>query len=233
MRLRSLAILAAFAVIAAPAHAQYTFITDYYGFSWETTQSGQQWQDGNIWNMTGIIDDMMPPLVFDLSANEYTYYLTGAVQTGPAMLLGSGVDTHNGPYTDWEILYADGATFNVYEDASKNHDWGTNPPNPLYLNTFTDGTLYLGAVTSNLYFLIRQYTNTGNELGSFECDLSFQSGTHLSDIHGPVGGYTFAGVTKRPQASIPVGYKERVDGQQFVTPVEATTWGGIKSLYRR
>ncbi len=231
MKLRIAVITAALlATASVAAQAQYQFITDYYGFSWE---NGAHWTAGTEWKMDGILDDIIPPLTADFGANEYTYYMSGNSQSGPAVQVGSGIDPRNGAYVIYQIVYT-GGRLDVYEDPSKDHDWGINPTNGTSPATFINGTLYLGATMSNTVFYITKYTSTGYELGSFEADLTFDSGSHLFQI-GSVGssGYTFAGLTKNNRSAIPTGYLERIDGQQFVTPVLPTTWGGIKSQFAR
>ena len=216
-----------------------TFITDYYGFSWETTPSGPYTplQAGNTYQMTGTIDALLPPLTFNTSTNEYTFVITGGVQVGPAVVAGSGSD-FRGPYTTYQVTYADGAGFSIYEDpiaGGTHYNWGTFPPNATSPATFTDGTPYLTATSRNWVAYINVYSSgsyAGQEIGSFDTDLTFTGGSHVGEVGG-VGatGYNFAGLTKNPHASIPAGYKERIDGQQFVTPVQPSTWGGIKQLF--
>lgn len=214
------------------------FITDYYGFNWETTPSGPYvpWQAGNVYQMVGVVDAILPPLTFNSVVNEYTFTMMGHVQRGPATVVGSGFDLR-GAYTVYQILYFDGGTMSIYEDPAKNSTFAPNPTDPLNLDVpekFVDGTLYLDAVCLGLYAIINRYDVSGDEIGSFETLLDFTGGSHVGEIGGiGVDGYSFAGLTKNPHASIPVGYRERVDGQQFVTATEPTTWGGIKSLYAK
>lgn len=230
MKLRIAVITAALlATASVAAQADYQFITDYYGYSWE---NGAHWQPGTEWKMDGILDDILPPMTADFGANEYTYYMSGNSQDGPAVPVGSG-GIGTGAYVIYQINYT-GGRLDVYEDPSKNHNWGVNPVNATSPATFIDGTLYLGATMSNTVFFITKYTATGYEIGSFEADLNFDSGSHLAEaIAGGTGGYTFAGLTKNNRSAIPTGYLERIDGQQFVTPVLPSTWGAIKSQYAK
>jgi hypothetical protein len=219
-------------LVSAPALAQYQFITDYYGFSWEEPVGAPPLQPGNTYQMVGLVDAVLPPLTANFSANEYTFAILNAVQNGPALVVGAGFD-YRGAFTIYQVNYADGSRFQVWEDPSFNHNWGINPPNATSPSTFIDGTLYLDATSSHLVVYINLYGN-GDEIGSFETDLVFTGGSHVGQLGGPgQTGYSFAGLTKKQQAAIPQGYKERVDGQELVTPVEPTTWGGIKSLYKR
>lgn len=233
------AALAGALLIIAPAAFADVFITDYYGFSWETTPGGAYvpLQAGNVYQMTGTIDAMLPPLVFNTNLNEYTFVISNAVQVGPKVVAGSGSD-FRGPYTTYQITYADGALFQIYEDpiaGGTHYNWGVNPPNATSPATFADGALYLNATSVNFVAYINVYSAgiyAGQEIGSFDTNLKFVGGTHVGDVGG-VGatGYNFAGLTKNPHASIPLGYKERVDGQQFVTATQPTTWGKIKNLF--
>lgn len=228
MKLRIAVITAALLATASVAAQADTFLTDYYGFSWE---NGAHWTSGTEWKMDGILDDILPPLTADFGANEYTYYMSGNSQNGPAVAVGSGFDPRNGSYTIYQINY-DGGRLDVYEDPAKNHDWGVNPANGTSPSTFIDGTLYLGAAMSNTVFYITRYAS-GNEIGSFEADLTFDGGSHWSQINFATSGYTFSGLTKNARSAIPTGYVERVDGQQFVTPVLPSTWGSIKHQYAK
>jgi hypothetical protein len=223
-------------LVAAVAQAD-VFITDYYGFSWETTPSGQYvpLQSGNTYDIDGVVDAILAPLTSDFQHNQYTFAIQGGVQNGPAAVVGSGVD-FRGAYTEYQVGYFDGANFSVYEDplaGGTSANWGVNPPNATSPSTFVDGSPYLTATTRNWASYINVYTN-GQEIGSFEMDLTFTGGTHVGEVGGPgTTGYSFAGLTKNPHASIPTGYKERIDGQQFVTPVQPSTWGAIKKLYAK
>jgi hypothetical protein len=229
--------LASLLLVGASANAAtYSFITDYYGYSWETASDGgpprAPLAAGNIWQMVGIVDGVQPPLTADLVNNELTFTLMNLSQSGDASAVAAGTDARRGPWIMYQVTYVDGATFNLYLDSSKNHDWGTNPPNATAPSTFQDGTPYLTASTRNMNVLITEYTSTGDEIGTFETDLTFNGGSHWSEIGNGTSGYSFAGISKRPEASVPTGYKERVDGQQFITPVQPATWGAIKGLYR-
>lgn len=236
MKIGLVALVGALLLCSAVASAD-VFITDYYGFSWETTPGGPYvpWQPGNLYQMVGVVDAILPPLTYNPALNEYTFVMDGHYQRGAATVVGSGFDLR-GAYTVYQILYYDGGTMNIYEDPSKNSLFTPNPTDPLNLDVpekFVDGTLYLSSTCYGLYAIINRYTVSGDEIGSFETLLEFTGGSHVGEIGGPGShGYSFAGLTKNPHASIPVGYKERIDGQQFVTPVEPTTWGGVKNLYR-
>lgn len=236
MKIGLVALVGALLLCGAVASAD-VFITDYYGFSWETTPSGPfvPWQVGNLWQMVGVVDAILPPLTYNPALNEYTFFMDNHIQRFNAQVVGSGFDLR-GAYTVYQILYTDGGTMNIYEDPSKNSVFTPNPASPTNLDVpekFTDGTPYLTATCQGLYFIVNRYNVSGDEIGSFETLLTFTGGSHVGEVGGPgTAGYSFAGLTKNPHASIPVGYKERIDGQQFVTATEPTTWGGIKKLYR-
>ena len=237
MKVATIAFAACLLLLGSVASATtYSFITDYYGFSWETGANGGPPQAplaaGNIWQMVGVVDGVNAPLTADLVNNEMTFAVLNQVQNGPSAPLSSGIDARRGPWVEYQILYQDGATMNLYLDSSKNHDWGINPPNATVPSTFIDGTPYLTSSTRNMTVLLTEYTNSGDEIGSFETDLTFTGGSAFSQLGGVNTGYSFAGISRRPEASVPTGFKERVDGQQFTSPVAPTTWGGIKQLYR-
>lgn len=230
MKLRTAFITAALlATASVAAKADFQFITDYYGYSWE---NGAHWAPGTEWRMDGILDDIIPPLTADFGVNEYTYYMSGNSQNGAAVAVGSG-GVGSGAFVIYQINY-DGGRLDVYEDPAKNHNWGVNPVNGTSPSTFIDGTLYLGATMANTVFFITKYTATGYEIGSFEADLTFDGGSHFAEATaGGTAGYTFAGLTKNNRSAIPTGYLERIDGQQFVTPVLPSSWGAIKSQFAK
>src|ERR1051326_1654720 len=137
-------------LVAAVAQAD-VFITDYYGFSWETTPSGQYvpLQSGNTYDIDGVVDAILAPLTSDFQHNQYTFAIQGGVQNGPAAVVGSGVD-FRGAYTEYQVGYFDGANFSVYEDplaGGTSANWGVNPPNATSPSTFVDGSPYLTATT--------------------------------------------------------------------------------------
>jgi hypothetical protein len=228
--------------VAAPAPAaSYSFITDYYGYSWETAgelpglpyASPTSLQADTVWQAVGVVDGLELPLMANLDTNELTFALLDAHQDGARVFIASGVDARRGPWTEYQVFYTDGATFNLYLDPSMNHEWGTNPPNGTAPSTFTDGTAYLTATCHNMSSFLTVYSNTGDEIGSFETDLTFNGGSNWYQLNYVANGYSFAGIARRPEASIPAGYKERVDGQQFVSPRKPVAWGAIKGLYGR
>ena len=70
--------------------------------------------------MVGVVDAVIPPLTADFVTNEYTFVITGAVQQGAAVVTGGGTDLR-GTYTSYQISYANGARFEIYEDPAKNN----------------------------------------------------------------------------------------------------------------
>jgi hypothetical protein len=78
-----------------------------------------------------------------------------------------------------------------------------------------------------------EYTDSGEDIGSFDADLTFTGGSAWSQIAYAKSGYTF-GTFVSKEGIVPSGYIAHIDGDLFVTstPVRATTWGAIKGLYR-
>ncbi|MCK4546171.1 MAG: hypothetical protein KAW17_01905 [Candidatus Eisenbacteria sp.] len=193
---------------------QYLF--DYYGFSWE---------ESNLLQEVGFIDQIMPPLTADLVNYQYTFAWVD-------LNIDSAIPM--GPY--WRYTYV-GGSFRVYEDASFNawYDDSNCPSLTLISDpsTFTDSELYLEAVVDTI---IHMY-NSMTKIGSFSGTISYVGGTHLGEI--PLGfrdGTVFGGTTANPLGCIPVGCDYRWDGQAFSLeqPVgaEHNSWGAVKSLYR-
>jgi hypothetical protein len=73
--------------------------------------------------------------------------------------------------------------------------------------------------------------------GSFNGDIAFNRGTQSGSIPpAQLNGWTFAGLTSGGGTGTPEGYQHQVDGEirvPDVVPATPTTWGQVKSTYRR
>ena len=115
-------------------------------------------------------------------------------------------------------------TVRIYSDLGPStlHDFATP-------STFTDGILILaGDVSGSLTRLVFSST-----LGSFVGSVLWTGGVRLGELAENTSGWAFGGGWSR-QTLRPVGYQETWDGKvdQAVIAVQATTWGGVKALYR-
>jgi hypothetical protein len=221
-RMRPLFALLAALALAAPVKAD-TLLFDYVGFDYESPDPnpGTFGEAGSGYVGLGIVPGLFAPLVADTTTNEYTYLVSGLTPL---------TTTTIGSYI---IVDYSAGTLAIYED-SKNSgtaaDYGTLPPNATAPSSFTDGTLYLTGTLAGFQFVYNNATNTG----SYNATFTVTGGSQL--VNFPLyqrDGWTFAGASGNA-LSIPDGYLHQVDGQNFLGPVptRASSWGGIKTLYR-
>ena len=188
-----------------------------YGYSYFTPPEGV----GTVTTVLGFLD---PPVGFDypfpvdFANNEYTFFFETTIQS-----------VTPGPMTT-EIFYAN-TTFTIYEDPSKNGDFGTNPPNGTAPSTFQDGTVIL---TGNFHDIVRLDYNFGFPEPTVLGTIDFTGGTKLGQLSG--GGINWVlhgGLSSNPLTGIPSGYQHNWSLKiiKGTVPVEESSWGKIKSLY--
>jgi len=210
--------LALIPVMATGASAQT--IIDYNGNAWETGGFPPS-NIGDQFFAVGDITDVFPPLTWDTSLYEYTWYAQGAVSLGETVL-GDEVT----------VLYS-GGDFQIYVDdfspIGTNRDYGTNPPNATSPSTFVDATADPNYLHGNFTSFKVVYNNVSNT-GYWEGTLFFDTGTFVNNV-GTQNGYTFAATLGEPFT--PEGYTLQGAGNIFLEPnaTEATSWGQIKGLY--
>jgi hypothetical protein len=101
-------------------------------------------------------------------------------------------------------------------------------------STFTDGTMLLRGVFSS--FTILDFTQFGGPSGTItNTDIDFVAGSALGELqsHGVQHNWSWSGWFD-VVAPVPDGYQLLYGGKLEVespTPVEASTWGQIKSLF--
>jgi hypothetical protein len=215
-----LLILAATACVGV-AHADVAII-DYQGYSWETGGFPAS-NPGDVMNIVGVVDQIDPLFNISLAGTEVTFYVTGLVSQGQVV---------NGDVIS--VSYS-GGTIELWDDPSKDHDYGSNPPNASAPPSFVNGTLFLGGTFDNFFL----YYDTASGAGAFEGQVSFTSGSGLPALTlMPAPGYTFGGALS-PVAvgpNIPQGYDLQIDGTLQIDcciGVEQKSWSGIKNLYRQ
>ena len=222
MKKLPLLLVVAASMSAGPARSQDAII-DYQGYTYET--GGFQPSDaGDVLSILGIVDALDARFLIDLSMDEVTLYVTSLVSTGQVDI-GGGI---------LSIAYT-GGTIDLYQDPSRDHDFGINPPNPPATpNTFTNGSLFLGGTLSDFFLFFDPSTGSG----AYEANANFTSGSGLATL-GQMDalGYTFGGVLDRSTgATIPQGYDLQADGViqvQVRVSVEPRSWGAVKDLYRQ
>jgi len=158
------------------------------------------------------------PITVDFVTNEYTFYIQTSIQS-----------IIPGPFTT-TYGYAN-AGFSIYEDPSKNSDYGVNPPNGTSPSTFQDGSVILSGTLSNI---TRLDYNMGFPEPTVVADCTFTGGSRLGELIQGNNWTIHGGISTNPLMGIPTGY-----GQSWSTkiifsgplPVENSTWGNIKALY--
>lgn len=212
----SLALLPLYAVGAS---AQT--IINYDGNVWETGGFPPS-NAGDVLSGVGFVSDVFPPLTWDTSLYEYTWYIQGLVSLGESV---SG--------TEVTVVYS-GGEYQIYVDdffpIGTPGTYGSNPPNATAPSTFIDATAdpnYLHGDFTSFQTVFNSASNTGN----WEGTIYFDSGTFVNNV-GTQDGYTFVATIGDPFP--PAGYDLQGAGNIFLTPnaVENTSWGQIKGLYR-
>ena len=181
-------------------------------------------QVGTVTTMLGILEPengFTYPLVLDMVNNQFTYVWTSTIT--------SIVTTFN-----TEITYAN-TTFTIYEDAiggGTAADPGTNPPNGTAPSTYTDGTAILIGTLSNVTRIDLNPLFPQNI--TFVGEIAFTGGTRVGELQN--GDWTYhGGLSDDVVFNIPAGYRWRWTTKAVffeTVPVEESTWGRVKSLYR-
>jgi hypothetical protein len=197
---------------------------DYVGFDYESPDlnTSQFGEVGSGYVGLGTVENLFAPLVFDDSANEYTYVFSGLTSTA------------RNTFGDFVVVDYSGGLLRIYEDSKTTGtaaQYGVEPPNGLAPSSFIDGTLFLEGTLSNFQLVF----NTTNNSGSFESGFLATGGAQIANIPpGDRDGWTFAGATGNA-TNIPLGYDHQIDGQVFLTKptqTQSATWGTVKALYR-
>jgi len=223
----ALGFLAAVAVPVASAGPAFDWDPAYF---WEPGATFDNSIPNSEMKIVGIISAFGPPFDF-LNANDptkdYTFYCEG--------LISQGTLTQGPPSTEFYTTNYTGGTITIYEGTPRDAVFTANPPNVDVPSTFTDGTVLLTGTFTSFYTQSNNFTafQTGNAEGT----INWTGGSliDLTETGGqPCPGLFTGGTTWRTDVLIP-GYLFRHDGKIDLNcpiPVEHTTWGGVKSLYR-
>ncbi len=225
-RLLLLALLAAAVAVPAAVQAAITNPVIDFGVSYAKEDSraanDKTSTAGDTLTIVGKVANFQDPFA-DLDAHsttlEYTYVMTGLV---------SGGSYTDGPYYNTDYS---GGTLRIYEDPSMDADFGN-------MATFSNGTLILEATFTSFQTAVIQFpTCDGTQNGGFQ----FTGGTLFSRVSE--GGIGYTGIdtgafavcsTTPPSAQVAQGYFGESDTKLDVnppTPVEKSSWGGIKTRY--
>jgi hypothetical protein len=223
-----LLLIAAVCLSAAPARAQTTTLASFTGFDYLVPAGPLSGANpGDQYASVGFITSSNPLLlsVYNPVANEYTYYLNATVSA-------AFYDAFAGVV---EIAFNPGGTIGIHEDSRTTGtaaSYGINPPNATAPPTFVDGTLGLSAQVDNLVLIYDYSSNQGN----FEGQANLVGGAWLALV--PVAqrnGWVLGGLAGAPNASVPQGYINQVNGELVLptaTNANQKSWGSIKALYR-
>jgi len=170
---------------------------------------------------------------------EYTFIWAGMTSTGSLHTPIAGGGTYH--RTDYNS-----GVFRIYEDLTPDAPTAAggmppNPPNATVPANFTDGTLILEGNIFNFYTTITRFSN-GNFATAFRGDYQFTGpigGTYYARVAGQLqnilGGLWCAEGTANGLCDLPDGYSSHPNGKfdgPPPVPVQATTWGAIKQMYR-
>lgn len=219
-------VLAALVVLMPGAARAQSLLADYVGYDYEFPDlDGAQFGEvGSGYVSLGFVPGLFAPLVPDVVANEYTYYISGL--TSMSVM----------PIGDFLVIIYGAGTLSIYEDSKTlgtPGDYGINPPNGTAPPSFVDGNLFLTGTLTNFQYVL----DTVNGTGSFEADFDITGGSELANGNVPPNqtmGWTFAGTTAN-ELNMPEGYAHQVDGQIFLNepvPSQPTSWGRVKAQYR-
>jgi hypothetical protein len=194
--------------------AQEQFVIN--GYSYFTPPEGV----GTVTTVVAFLDPpngFTYPVTLDFVNNEYTFYFQSAIAT-----------VTPGPVTT-EYNYA-AAQFYIYEDATKNGNFGINPPNATSPSTFQDGTVVLTGTISNLR---RTDYNMPFPEPFFLAECTFTGGTKFGELVQGNNWNWHGGLSSNP-VFVLQGYRHRWASKIVFAgplPAEQTTWGNIKALY--
>jgi len=217
-------LLAACAVVAAPAARAQSLLFDYVGFDYEETNgiAGQFGEPGRSYVGLGTVPFLFAPLVSNTALNEYTVVMSGLTSTGFTTV------------GNYRIISYTAGSITLYEDpkaSGTTADYGMAPPNPVAPASFEDGDPILVGSLTSFQFMV----DLTNGTGSFEAVFTVTGGSQLANFPpNQRDGWTFAGSTGNA-LNIPEGYAHQIDGQTFLnapTAARRTTWGRLKAGYR-
>lgn len=223
-----LLIFTAALALSAPAIADDVFLVGFAGFDYENPNPnpGTYLAVGDGYKAVGFVSSFGPLLepYIDESTNEYTFFMFNLTVTNH--FFGGGV---------LEVSLSNGGRGRYYEDSRTSGTagvYGVNPPNATSPSTFIDGSVAIGGSIDNMVLTYDFNSDQGDFVGQMNLD----EGTQLVYVpSGQRSGWHLGGLVGRPNAIIPAGYDNQIQGECRLpgsTPTTTKTWGGIKALYR-
>lgn len=209
-------------------------------FAYETNYANLTSQPASNLSMVGIINLFCAPLDFlnpQDPTTEYTFVFLNLVSQGTSII-------PVGPVTVFDTNYDQGLFF-IYESPRNSPGALTpmpaNPPNASVPANFSDGTVILSGVLNN--FNTNVTVGAAGPSGQFRGDYRITGGTLFGlfptqdNQNGLFHGVWCAPVVPNgTTCNVQTGYSAHVDGKFDEplppTPVNMSTWGAIKALYR-
>jgi len=182
--------------------------------------------------IVGTISTFGPPLDFlDASdpTKDYTFYAHGMISNGTVI-------TPFPPFGNFYRTNYTGGSIEVYEGTPRDAVFDPFPPNANVPSTFVNGTVILSGTLSSLYWETNDIT--AHMVGNAEGEISWTGGAYFDRVSQnqlPCPSLFTGGTTWLPSLMID-GYLFRHDGKidlDCPTPVRTSSWGRVKTLYRR
>jgi len=216
-------------LVASSASAQSFTMLNFTGFMYEEDNASEvvgfpPSNPGDVLAAVAFIESIGPELDWNTDEVELTLVLYDLVSVGEVDIGGISYIEYVGGALD---VVADAYTESWYTAPV----YGTDPPNATAPPNFWDGEIYLHGEFFVFYMTYSPTLHTG----SFQGTLNWTGGTQLNSLYYGYEGYTIAGTVDPFAAQVPTGYDlEQVGHVTFdpVIPVEETTWGQVKDLYR-
>lgn len=198
-RFSFVALLLVVALLSMPYTARAgDIIMNHFGFLYETggfpTSSA-----GDALTGVGVLTNVNPSVGWNFTTDEFTWIIKNLISIGQT--------SPDGGRT--LIINYMGGSIGLYDDPSRNQDWGINPPNATTPSSFEDGDQILIGAFSQFVMMY----DTVYKIGSYQGVVSFTGGSSLDDLPEP-NGLVFAG-TIGPEwdPNIPEGYDVESVGQ--------------------
>jgi len=220
-------------LVASSVIAQEASVLNITGYLYESDNTTgvdgfAESNPGDILAGYGFVTDTNEPLEWSQDNFEYTWYMYDLVSEGTQDLGNNLI----------RIMYSSGH-IDIIADryVSPDHSsatYGIDPPQSQYLDTFTNGRIYLHGTFSN--FALTYNTETGN--GNFEGDPFFEVGPWYQSmgyyLDNPAG-YSVVGVVNSDNiGTIPDGFDLYADGNVYhysTVPNDDVSWGSIKNMF--
>lgn len=228
MKRCALMLLLGLGLAVAPALADDVLLLGFSGFDYQDPDPvpGTFLAVGEGYKTLGFVTEFKTPIVEHVNpaVNEYTYFYYDLTVV-------------SNDFTDGVLMvtFADPGRGRFYEDPKSGGTpalYGVNPPNATAPSSFVDGSVILGGQITGMFFWYDYVMNQGG----FSANMSFDEGTLITYIPpNQRNGWTLAGLTGRPNPSVPDGYQHQISGECRIpgsVSAKSTTWGAIKALYR-